>query len=149
AIFGPANADGTFQRPPITANTFQSLPTLNAIATEPNNDVAPGKTAQPASFIYSWSVTRDGAAYTLPAGVVTNQQTFSFVPTATGQYAINVTATDTVNNGLATASVYVVVISGNPGAQIIVAPGTTAVPEGTTIHLGNNVTDLTLASPFT
>jgi hypothetical protein len=43
---------------------------------------------------YSWSVTRDGDAFTLPAGTVTDADTFTFTPDDDGSYEVTLTVTD-------------------------------------------------------
>src|SRR5215212_2654491 len=44
---------------------------------------------------YSWSVTKDGAAYALPAGTVTDAATFTFTPDDDAAYVVTLTVTDT------------------------------------------------------
>lgn len=55
------------------------------------------------TFTYAWSVTRNGSPFTLPAGTVTNAETFSFIPTVTGTYVVSLTVTDD-DGAAATAS---------------------------------------------
>jgi Ca2+-binding RTX toxin-like protein len=43
---------------------------------------------------FSWSVTRNGIAYVLPVGTVTNAATFSFTPGDNGSYVVSLTVTD-------------------------------------------------------
>jgi YD repeat-containing protein len=47
------------------------------------------------TYSYHWSVTQNGTAYSLPAGTVTNTAGFSFTPSGTGSYSVNVQVTDT------------------------------------------------------
>ncbi len=43
---------------------------------------------------FSWSVTRNGVAYVLPAGTISNADTFSFTPRDNGSYVVSLTVTD-------------------------------------------------------
>ena len=45
-------------------------------------------------FSYSWSVTKDGSAYTMPGNPATNLPSFTFQPTAGGAYVITLAVTD-------------------------------------------------------
>ncbi|WP_165219276.1 PKD domain-containing protein [Aquisphaera insulae] len=47
---------------------------------------------------YSWTVTKDGAAYAIPGNPVTNLSSFTFQPTVAGAYVITLSATG--HNGL-------------------------------------------------
>src|SRR5581483_5475698 len=45
-------------------------------------------------FTYAWSVTKNGVAYTLPVGTVTNAANFTFTPNDNGTYVVTLAATD-------------------------------------------------------
>jgi Ca2+-binding RTX toxin-like protein len=60
------------------------------------------------TFTYAWSVTRNGDPFTLPAGAVTDQPTFSFTPTDTGSYVVSFTVTD--NAGASTTATQTVTV---------------------------------------
>jgi len=146
-LVGLVNPVVQIQGIPISAVVAQPIPMLTAQASEPASAVAAGKVSTNPSFSYSWSVIKDRQPVALDVGTITNQQTFSFAPKTIGVYEVQVLVTDS-NNGIGFSSAYIVIINGNPGAKILVGPGTSNVPEGTKIHLGNQVTDLSLAGPF-
>ena len=83
---------------------------------------------------YSWSVTRNGVAYTLPNSVATTNATFNFNPGRAGTFVATVVITDEVN-GTATASTSnIVVLDVAPAVGISGAP-LAAIPEGNAISL--------------
>jgi hypothetical protein len=45
-------------------------------------------------FSYSWSVTKDGSAYTMPGNPATNLSSFTFQPTLAGAYVVTLAVTD-------------------------------------------------------
>ncbi|HQU42586.1 MAG TPA: right-handed parallel beta-helix repeat-containing protein, partial [Pirellulales bacterium] len=86
---------------------------------------------------FTWSVTKDGAAFALPAGTATNQLDFAFTPTVAGDYTITLMATD-ANGGTTSALANVLVTSATPVAEIVGAPGIS--PEGMPLALSNQIT---------
>ncbi|MGH7192808.1 MAG: PKD domain-containing protein, partial [Candidatus Saccharimonadales bacterium] len=88
---------------------------------------------------YAWSVAKDGAAYS--PGTTVNAQSFSFTPSAPGNYVITLTAVD-ANGAAATAIDSILVTSSAPVAQISGAPATS--PEGATLTLSNQITAASL-----
>jgi Ca2+-binding RTX toxin-like protein len=56
-------------------------------------------------FSYSWSVTKDGSAYTMPGNPATNLTSFTFEPTLAGAFVVTLAVTDHDNQtGRGTAS---------------------------------------------
>lgn len=77
------------------------------------------------TFTYAWSVTKDGSPYTLPVGTVTDQASFSFVPTDSGNYVVSLTATDDDGGVSNTATKTVVVSAVAMQGNNLVVGGTT------------------------
>lgn len=73
---------------------------------------------------YAWSVTKDGAAFALPGGTVTNAASFSFVPTDNGSYVASVTVTDN-DGGSSTASTAAITVNNVAPVATLDQPATT------------------------
>jgi hypothetical protein len=100
-------------------------------------DVSPADTK--AGFGYTWSITKDGSAYPLPVGTVTDAATFSFTPVDQGAYVVTLAVTDNQDHDTATASAPVTVTSVPP---VVVITGVPVSPaEESPITLGIVVTD--------
>src|SRR5207245_2772622 len=97
----------------------------------------PAATDAAAGFSHAWSVTRNGAAYTLPAGTVTTAPDFSFTPADNGTYVVNLTVSE-ADGGQGSASQTVTVTNVPPMVAITSAGGG---PEGSAITLGTTMTD--------
>jgi uncharacterized delta-60 repeat protein len=82
---------------PETRNEGQTA-TFTGSATDPGGD----------QLAYTWSVTRDGAVYTLPQETVTDESTFAFVTGEEGVYEVTLTVTD--EDGGATSETYSTVV---------------------------------------
>lgn len=80
---------------------------------------------------FAWSVTKDGNPFDLPAGTVTDQADFSFIPTGSGDYVVSFTVTDddTGVGGPVTQDVAVTAVAlqpdpGDPSKTALVVGGT-------------------------
>src|SRR5262249_13579137 len=82
---------------------------------------------------YTWVVTFNGGAYTLPAGTVTSAPGFTFTPTVNGLYGGSLNVSDS-DGGTSGTSVFFVVSGAPPTASILGAPA--FGQEGTPIRLG-------------
>jgi Ca2+-binding RTX toxin-like protein len=100
--------------------------TLTASATDPSG---PDTTA---GFMYTWSVTKNGAVFATGSGA-----NFTFTPDDDGSYAATLTATDR-DGGPATATATVAVTDVAPTASVT---GATAGTEGTAVALSASATD--------
>jgi hypothetical protein len=98
----------------------------------------PAFTDAAAGFTYAWTVTRNGAAYALPAGTVTNAADFSFTPTDDGTYVVGLTVAEADGDSGSTSQT-VTVTNVPPTVTITGNPGTS--PEGSSVALGTTVTD--------
>src|SRR5262249_36364221 len=88
-----ANVAGVPPSPSILGTPTSPLPAGTQITL--GSAVSDASQAEAAlGFFYSWSVTKDGVAYTLPSDTPTNLESFSFDPTAVGTYVVNLKVTD-------------------------------------------------------
>src|SRR5262249_52122849 len=102
---------------------------------------SPSPASNAAPFLFAWSVTQDGAPYTLPSGTVTNAPGFTFTPDDGGTYAISLTVTDEDGITSSPATTTVAVSDAAPSATITGLPSGGTSPEGTTLTLGGTVVD--------
>lgn len=91
------------------------------------------------TFTYSWSVTRDGEAFALPGGTVTNGDSFSFVPMDNGSYVVTLGAADK-DGGTDSTTRTITISNANPTATITGEPGG-AIDEGSAVSLTVNPAD--------
>jgi titin len=97
--------------PPAVAPPVAGRPPSPVITQAPSGAAA-GSTitltaSAPANATLSWGVSLNGQAYTLPAGAVTNQPTFSFLAANVGLYVVTITATNAAGKGSAVAAITV------------------------------------------
>jgi hypothetical protein len=97
-----------------------------------------GSTGATDPVTYSWSVQRDGSAYTPAGNPSTTGSTFTFTPSDEGSYVIDLTATNS-GGPVSTQSSAIVVADVAPTVAVTGAP-TGNAPEGTAITLGTTVT---------
>ncbi len=93
------------------------------------------------TFTYSWAVTKNGSAFTLPQGTVTNTANFSFTPTDNGSYIAICTVTDDDGGPTSVASAAITVTNVNPTASINGTPGQPQ-DEGTAVSLTSTAADV-------
>ncbi|HEY2785006.1 MAG TPA: choice-of-anchor Q domain-containing protein [Fimbriiglobus sp.] len=132
---------------PFAVNTGQPVTLTNRISDPRPSTIDPktGAAIVP-SYSYTWSVTRNGLAFSLPVGTVTTASTFTFTPTGSGLYLVSLAVADgTYAAGADSVSLY---DTAAPAAQIIVSPGT-AVTAGTRVNLQTVVTDVALRRGLT
>jgi hypothetical protein len=116
-----------------SAGPYTEGAAINATSTV--GDVGDSDTAH-----YTWSVDRDGVAYSLSQSVNTTGSTFSFTPGDEGSYVINLSVND--NGGATTVSSSALsVADAAPAVAITNVPVSTA-PEGSAINLGTTVTQV-------
>jgi PKD repeat protein len=96
----------------------------------------------------SWSVIKDGNAYTLGGGVTTNGVTFNFVPNDNGTFVIRLTLTDEDGGSTTIDSSEITVTNANPTVTISGKPGG-SVAEGSSTTLTANAADPGSADTFT
>lgn len=136
-----ANLTGNATSQFTVTNIAPTITALNAPAngvegtaisfTPTTTDVSSGD--QTAGFTYSWTVTKDGNAFTTGSG-----STVSFTPTDNGSYTIDVTAKDK-DNGVSTVSSATIVVTNV--APTINIPTSATVAEGSTYTLSFSATD--------
>jgi hypothetical protein len=97
-----------------------------------------GNTGATDPITYSWSVLRDGSAYSLPNTVNTTGSAFTFTPGDEGSYVVDLTATNS-GGPVSTSTSPIIVADVAPVVAITGAP-TTSAPEGTPITLGTTIT---------
>src|SRR5262249_19771912 len=106
--------------------------TFTSTVTDPSSvDTAAG-------FAYSWSVTRDGRPFALPAGTVTDSADFAFTPDDNGSYVVTLTVTD--EDGVAGAASHTVTVTDVP-PSVAFTGLPSSNPEVATIPLGTVATD--------
>src|SRR5262249_32159000 len=86
---------------------------------------------------YSWSVTKDGSPFTLPAGTVTAAATFHFTPDDAGAFVTSLTA-PADDGGTTTATAPPFVSGSNPTASINLPA---VLVEGTPLTFTGTVSD--------
>jgi hypothetical protein len=138
----------------VTADNVNPTATITG---EPGSDINEGDgislTAHPSdagaddTFTYSWSVKKDGNAYTLPNGTVTNAAGFTFSPNDNGDYVAKVIVTDDSSGSVSVNSQTITALNVAPGGTISGTPTTSA--EGTALTLTANPTDAGSADTFT
>ena len=84
-------------------------------------------------FSYSWSVLLNGSSYTLPGNPSTNGPNFSFSPTQSGTYTVNLDTTDSSGSVGVSTPQTIVVTNATPVASFTGLPPTS--PAGTLISL--------------
>jgi PKD repeat protein len=95
----------------------------------------------------TWSVLKDGNAYTLGGGVVTNGNTFNFNPNDNGAFVIRLTLSDEDGGSTVINSSAITVTNANPTVTISGTPGGSVV-EGSTTTLTANASDPGSADTF-
>jgi RTX calcium-binding nonapeptide repeat (4 copies)/PKD domain len=138
----------------ITADNVNPTATITG---EPGSDINEGGsvtlTAHPSdagaddTFTYAWSVKKDGNAYTLPNGTVTNTAGFTFSPNDNGDYIAKVVVTDDSGGSVSVNSQTITADNVAPGGTITGAPASS--PEGTALTLTAHATDAGSADTFT
>lgn len=98
------------------------------------------------TFSYSWSVQKNGSAYTLPGGTVTNAASFNFVPTDDGSYVVTLVVTDDDGGSVTVTSSTITAQNVAPGATMT-APSSGV--EGTAMNFAVTVTDAGSADTHT
>ena len=96
----------------------------------------------------AWTVTKDGQAYALPNGTVTDAASLVFTPTDNGSYTLTLVATDE-DNGTTTVTHNVTVANANPTAAVT---GDTSANEGSAVSVEVAASDVSsddLAAGFT
>ena len=88
---------------------------------------------------YAWTVTKDGEAFTLPEGTVTNAATFTFMPTDEGAYVASVVVSDD-DTGTVTLTHELTVANVAPTATQTDVPESGI--EGTAITIGSTASDV-------
>ncbi len=90
------------------------------------------------TLTYAWSVTKDGHAFALPGGTVTNASTFNFVATDNGTYVATLIVTDDDGGSVTVTSDDIIITNANPTATV---SGPASVVEGSTVNTSVSVTD--------
>ena len=112
-----------------------------------NLTVTPADAGDEDTFVYAWSVTKDGNAFTLPGGTDTESATFSFTPTDNGSYIATVIVTDDDAGFVSVATAAISVDNVDPVGVITGMP-VGNIDEGDTVALGSTVTDAGTADTF-
>jgi hypothetical protein len=99
-------------------------------------------------YTYSWSVTLNGNAFTLPEDVATNTSSLDFTPVAAGTYVATLTVTDSEGGQTTTTGNSIVVDAVAPTASITGVPQT-AVNEFSPLTLGVTASDINPANTRT
>jgi hypothetical protein len=134
-----ANPDAEISGEPVGSISEGTPVSLSVLATDPGTLD---------TFTYTWSVKKNGSAYTLPGNAVVDQTTFTFTPNDNGTYVAYCRVVDN-NSGEFTASSDSIAVSNvAPGATITGTPSG-SVHEGDTISLGSTVTDVSTVDTFT
>ena len=100
------------------------------------------------TFTYSWSVTRDTVAYTLPDGTDTSSDLFAFIPRDHGTYVATVVISD--DDG-ATHSVSTddITVNDVPPTGTITGEPVDPITEGDSVTLGAHASDVGIDDTFT
>ncbi len=109
--------------------------------------VSPTDAGTADTFTYSWSVTKDGNAYSL-GGATTNTSSLIFTPNDNGNYVASVVVTDD-DTGTVTASSSTVAVSNVAPTATITGVNSGVAAEGSTISLGSTHADAGSADTFT
>lgn len=108
--------------------------------------VTPADAGAADTFTYSWTVTKDGDAFTLPVDAVVNADGFTFTPTDNGDYVATVVVSDDDGATVTQATATITVTNADPTATVI-AP-TTGI-EGTSLSFLVSPMDPGTADTFT
>jgi hypothetical protein len=98
------------------------------------------------SIAYLWTVTKDGAAYTLAPGTIDDTEAFDLVTTDNGDYVVTLSVTDGTSSSTTTRAFSV--LNSAPIGMIAGEP-LEPVDEGATINLAVTVADAGLLDTFT
>jgi ELWxxDGT repeat protein len=116
----------------VPAEPVEGTPiTLTGIASDPAGDPI---------VRYTWTITKNGQPYGLPAGTATDESEFAFTPDDEGTYVVTFTARDDAGGEpVLPAEVTIQVANAQPTAVILNAPA--SAMEGTPISLASVATD--------
>lgn len=133
-----------------TAITVTNVAPTGSVTGEPGSSIVEGDSltlsaaasdaGSADTFNYSWSVTRNGSAYSL-SGVTTNASSLTFSPNDEGTYVASVVITDDDGASVTATSDAISATNANPTASITGLPDGNASDEGTAINLSATASD--------